>query len=423
MITPPKRQRGAAIVLIAAGMIAMLAAAALALDIGHVVLNKSRLQATVDAAALTAAKVLYDTQGGTGAATAAATATIASNATAWQELGAALGGGLNVAVTYSSTLSPFAPGSNPPNFVRVVATDFPIVASFAKALGIASLTTAARAVAGPIPVGTGGGEVCDLAPILVCGTPGAPGLGYTPGQLVALKLAALNNPSDVGPGNFHLVRLGGSGGNVVRENMAGGYTGCAAAGQNAELETEPGDKVGPTVQGLNTRFGDYQGGDMNRSDYPPDVVTDEPTPNLNYSCPMNPMGGGGCSIQQGGTAVTQVSQVGYSYDRYAQDLPSGPYDQQPAPHPDNGHFLRRQIAVPIAQCDGAATGQSTLPVIGVGCFFLLQDVVQQGNEAHIFGEVIANCRAGGVPGPTPGPVGGSGPEKIVLYNDVGSGDS
>ena len=51
-------QRGAVIVLVAIGMGALILTAGLALDMGHAFLNKTRLQNTVDAAALAAAKEL-----------------------------------------------------------------------------------------------------------------------------------------------------------------------------------------------------------------------------------------------------------------------------------------------------------------------------------------------------------------------------
>ena len=61
--SPPGRQRGVASVLAAVGLVAMLAMIGLALDGGHGMLNQSRLQNVVDASALSAAKVLDDSQG------------------------------------------------------------------------------------------------------------------------------------------------------------------------------------------------------------------------------------------------------------------------------------------------------------------------------------------------------------------------
>ena len=51
-----RRERGAALVLVVVGMLALLAMAGLAIDTAHVLLNKSRLQSALDAAALAAAK-------------------------------------------------------------------------------------------------------------------------------------------------------------------------------------------------------------------------------------------------------------------------------------------------------------------------------------------------------------------------------
>jgi hypothetical protein len=89
--------------------------------------------------------------------------------------------------------------------------------------------------------------------------------------------------------------------------------------------------------------------------------------------------------------------------------------------PPDGAFNRRLLALPIAECTADAGGQTTLDVVGFGCYFLLQQAVQKGNEAQIFGQFIESCNAGGVPGPDP--VAGPGPYRIQLYKDPDSGDS
>ena len=53
-----RHQRGIVVVLVVMGLLALFAMVGLAIDTGHLILNKSRLQATVDSAALAAAKVL-----------------------------------------------------------------------------------------------------------------------------------------------------------------------------------------------------------------------------------------------------------------------------------------------------------------------------------------------------------------------------
>ena len=89
-----------------------------------------------------------------------------------------------------------------------------------------------------------------------------------------LKIGS-NHSGPIGPGNFQLFELGGSGANIVRQNLAGAYEECIDPGST--ITTKPGNNVGPTAQGLNTRFGQYQGGGMNAATSRPDIVTTEPT--------------------------------------------------------------------------------------------------------------------------------------------------
>ncbi|MEY2919817.1 MAG: hypothetical protein RL261_1122, partial [Pseudomonadota bacterium] len=79
MNAAPRQQRGIVAVLLAVGLLAVLVMVGLAFDTGHLVLNKSRLQSSVDAAALAAAKVLDQTDS-EARATAAANAVFALNA-------------------------------------------------------------------------------------------------------------------------------------------------------------------------------------------------------------------------------------------------------------------------------------------------------------------------------------------------------
>ena len=56
----PRQQRGAVLVLVAIGMLAIIGMAGLALQSGHLFVNKTQLQNALDAAALSAAKKLKD---------------------------------------------------------------------------------------------------------------------------------------------------------------------------------------------------------------------------------------------------------------------------------------------------------------------------------------------------------------------------
>ncbi|MEO6186894.1 MAG: pilus assembly protein TadG-related protein [Steroidobacteraceae bacterium] len=405
-MTSRRSQRGIVAIIVVLALFSVTAIAGLALASSHFVSNKSRLQNVLDAAALSSAKVL-DQTGNVTTATSAANATLAINAAAFPELAAGMGG-VSVAVQFSNTLAPFTPGSTPGRYVRIRATNFTTDAGLLRVASLPEVQLRASAVAGPSPaIGT----ACNVAPMLVCGNPtaGAVNYGYPPGSVQVLKIGSGTN-SPIGPGNFMLARLGGSGGSVVRENLAGGYQNCATAGTT--VETQTGNVVGPVAQGLNTRFGDYGAG-LGIADYPPDVVTRQPTPALTYTDDTN-------TIRQGSTVVTQASQINFNHATYASQVAASNYNYSPAPG-GSGAFARREFAVPIANCTGANNGNSTLPLLGFACFFILQPVQQSGQNSFVYGEALQSCAAGGRPGPAP--TAAPGPHIIQLYRDAGSPDS
>ena len=414
-----KRQRGVVAIIMSIGLLALLAMVGLALDSGHAFLNKSRLQNAVDASALAAAKVFNELDSEP-LATAAARNTFDLNAASQPELSRVMSGA-DLTVQFSNTLQPWAPGTTPAYYVRVVADDFTMWTSFTSLVGITETRMAASAVAGwSPPLGmTLGNEICNLVPMMVCADMGAGQAndwGYDEENVSLLKIAS-NHQGPIGPGNFQLFELGGAGANIVRQNLAGSYNTCIDPGNT--ITTKPGNNTGPTAQGLNTRFGDYQGGGMNQSDFPPDLVTTETTRTLDVD-------NAGQVIMKGGGPAQVVNssnfqQLGFTYDDYVNRTENGPHDH-PAP---TGRPQRRVLAVPFVDCTTTVNGQGTIPVVGFGCFYLLQKVVQKGNENFVYAEYIGNCAAGGTPGPAPDPDPTTGPGlyTIVLHNDPLSPDS
>ena len=408
---PNKRQTGAILVLAAIGMIAIIAMLALMFDNSHAFVNKTRLQNMVDAAALSAAKIV-DASNDVVAARQAALNIFQDNAggSGNIEVARALNdGNIVVNVEFSANLQPFVAGSVPPRFARVRVDDFDLQQWFLPVLGTADKTVGASAVAGPSPTI---GNACNVAPMMVCGDPAdPPNWGYTPGELDVLKMSS--NNSDVGPGNFQLIRFpGGQGGAEVRINMAGGYDGCINGGSS--IDTEPGNTVGPVVQGINTRFGIYHGPlGGSQSIYPPDVVVSQPSPPLTYDSDTD-------EISQGGSVVVNGNDIDFDFGNYTNAINSQAWNYPPAPN-GIGAYKRRELALPIGDCSTTTNGQGEVPLLGFGCYFLLQEAKQKGNESHIYGQFITNCVAGGVPGPNPG--GGPGPYIIQLYRDVTTEDS
>lgn len=402
------KQRGIAMPLVVIGLLAILAVAGLALDSSHALANKSRLQNFVDAAALAAAKEL-SLPSDTGQATNAAMSLlgqIADGAGNHELKEAYESGEITIAIQYSETLNPFTPGALEGPYVRVIAQNFNILTTLSRVLGIDEIPVAASAVAGPSPTID---NACNIAPLVVCADDASqPLFGFQENQLRVLKPQP-GAHDDVGPGNYKLLRLDcGAGGACVRENMAGSFEQCLANDQT--VETEPGVTAGPTRQGFNTRFGEYAGGGVNPEDYPPDVVTTTPSP------PLTSDGSASPQIFQDGVPKQTADEINYDYSDYIRDSQNGPH-QFPPPI---GAYGRRVMTMPVADCSGDETGQSTLDVEGFACFFMLQPVAG-GPDKEIFGQFVPDCVSGGTPGPIPGNA--NGPFIIQLYKDPDSSDS
>lgn len=434
----PQRQRGAVIVLIVIALAAILMMSALALDGGHMLLNKTRLQNAVDAAALSGAKTFSayiggDVSAGQVATQAAVTQTLVLNTAAAGN--SELNGVSGLAqVTFSDSVDGTFTSSadSDSRYVRVAVPDFALAGFFWGMLQFFGSDTekavGAVATAGPSPT-----SPCNLAPVVVCGTPGQPNYGFDFGQLQVLKSAS-HKDANIGPGNFQLLDFG-SGGKTVCELMAVGGTICPQIGTN--VQTKPGNTVGPSVKGLNTRFGDTTSCASPQS-APPDLVIKhgaEASGNGSYSLADDGItilfgNGNGKGGGSGGSAVPAVSDSDGNIT--AGGTPLFDYnDWLDASNScatggggceDDGVAGRRILRVVIGgPCTGTDSGTSQIPVLGFGCFFVLQPADQKGNESQVFGQFIEMCSADGVPGPNP--VDENGPQIIQLYKTVPSTDS
>ena len=442
----PRRQEGAVIVLVAVAMAAMLLMAALALDGGHMLVNKTRLQNSVDAAALSGAKTLLQVQGGSNTSTltrsaALATLTLNANASGNSELATAVGaaggaGAFAVVELANSVYGPFSfPGPADARYVRVSVPTYPLTGffwNFAQAFangGLGVKDVAAIATAGPSPT-----SPCDLSPLLVCGDPSqynpANGMfwGFQLGDMEVLKTAK-NNTSGIGPGNFQLLDFG-SGGKTVRELLAGGGTICPAKGDN--VATKPGNTVGPSVQGFNTRFGQYSG-PMNgtQSTYPPDLVTTHNqlnngngalTVDLNNDAVSYLGAGGGIVSADASGNLSTDGGVGL-FDLNDWESASTACIANPGSSgcQAGGVFERRMLKIVIGQCSGTDGGTASVPVLGFACFFTLQPMDQSGGQAWLLGQFVKECDGDSVPSSSP--VGDSGPQIIQLYKSYINGVS
>lgn len=425
----PCRQRGAAMLLLVIAGAVLLGVVGLALDASHLGYMKARLQATVDAMALSAAKRL-DQVGTTSAACDAALQTLLANEQDFQELSDArpptisCSGDSWFVIEYSASVAPFIAGSTPARYVRVRISGLETGASLARVLGFDTLEVAASAVAGPsAPVA----YLCNLLPVAVCGVNTPPYFGFEPGRLYVLKgKKSLEDGTNFG--DFHLLRPDDPTQDdqplKLRQTFAGGFAECrliAGSGPpSPTVRIKPGANTGPVAQGLNTRFDEHKPlGELDPARYPPDVLIIEPDPALKVD--------NAGVIRQGSTAITYGSQVNgpsgvpnlrQSYlDRLAQG-PSA-YNIPPLPPPGRGALLRREVAVPIADCT-APIDTNALPILGAGCFFLPQRMADGSSDSTLFGEFLQDCEAAGRPGSGGGT---GGPYVIQLFRDPGSSDS
>ncbi|WP_137166000.1 TadE/TadG family type IV pilus assembly protein [Salinimonas lutimaris] len=422
-----QHQSGSVLVLFCIGLLAMLGTAAMALDGGHLLLNKSRLQLLVDAAALSGASELD--QGGTHTdARQAVVAIMTQNLTfsEFSEIADALD--LSQADNDSSTVTeyltvefsdrpdPFiVTASSSATYIRVSIDGIPLDNFLAQVMGLNKQIHAA-AVAGP---STALVECySNLVPMVVCGANNDPSdnFGLPVEQLQLLKISS-QTTSEIGPGNFQLVRLDGAFGAAdVRRALAGeDFNGeqCFTSDTSAEegqIDTEPGNSVGPVAQGLNTRMGEWQGGQVNNIEHPRD---------------LNICQGDHIPLNNEGNLDTDSAQYAdaYRYADYLSDTQSadgaaascsgaGHTGDIVAPEPARSE--RRILQVLVGDCDGQTNGADQLGYFGSACFFLTQAVQQQGQEAYVIGEYVQACNSEGIPSGTAED--NAGPYKLVLYH-------
>lgn len=400
-----RRERGSILTLLAVALFSLLAMAGLAMDFGHVYVGRSSLQNALDAAALSAAKSVNNGKS-TEDASADGTATFGQHL-----IGILADKGATPTFEYSETLLPFVGGAVSPDarYVRAAVASLPIPTTLLQVVpGIGdSLVVAGTAVAGPIPVGNADeGETCDLVPLVACAEVDADGnydgecsdgacFGYdivsadTPSDTtVTLKTGSGNsNNWEIGAGNFQLAELAcGSGGACVREELAGAGTGCID-NSDPNIQTKPGDTVGPSAQGFNTRFGQYQG-PVGMDEAPPDVVT---TPG--------------------------------TYSAYLDAVAAGAWNYAPVEDGGVGVHGRRILAVQIGNCTGTTNGSGTVQRLGIGCFFMTEPASHAGNTQQIVGQFIGECQAEGDVAEDPGTGPSATTYRIVLYKDPDTDES
>lgn len=422
VLSSAPRQRGVVLIMVVVAMLALLAVTGLALDGSYNMLNKTRLQNVVDAAALSAAKTLNEPGASVLAARTEALAMFNENAIddGNAEISRALADGeIVVTVEFSNTLLPFDIGSvNPPDdpaqYVRVTATNLLLDTWLMSVVGTNETEVEASAVAGP---SVALDRICNVAPMMVCSYGNASdNYGYELNKVSVLKAGSANQ--DMERGNFQLIRLvypdgtSNTGGADVRDSFAGLNAGCV--GTTEPIETEPGNTVGPAYQGLNTRMNIYEGPMKDTQDiYPPDRYVGQSDGQLAQDDGVITYTRNSDGVVFNDQDHDLIAEMDWTHDQYVDAYVNNSINTAVDGYLATGKEERRVLQVPVGSC-GNESGQTQIPFESTLCFYLLQEV-SQGQDPDIFGQFIGQCRANGNAGPQPND--GAGPFVIQLYKD------
>ena len=328
-----KRERGSILATSAIGMLAVLLAVGLGIDISRLYLSKAELQNAADASALAAVSGLTGKPLGITDATDRAVKVMNSYNFTKTDVTFPRGNvefSVNLESGYMSEAAAFAAPVNI-RFVRVTTPEMPIPMSFGAIVLGNNKNLSATATAGlSVPLNM----ICPWLPAFVLDYPASP---ITKGNTYTFRLAP---GGDVSPGNYQLLAPVESGGSGDRQGMSNGVDWCISPGQ--EVETKPGVTSGAIRQGINTRFDQYGAG-MDPGLSPPDANVAE---NIAYK----------------------------DYDKIIK-TPTHP-----------GSAGRRIVILPIAKSLPGA-GRDTIIVDRFGVFFL-QTSIGGGNGGELKAEFI-----------------------------------
>jgi len=333
-----KRERGSVLATSAIGMLSLLLAVGLGVDISRFYLTKTELQNAADAAALAAVSALNTSALGITKAADRAVATMNNydfNKTNVIFPRANVLFAVNLDGPYMSEAAAQGQAAKI-RFVQVTTQDSPVGVSFAASVLGNSKNLSATATAGlSVPLNL----FCNFLPVSVIdyGTP------ITAGNTYTFRAGA---GGMVSPGNYQILAVAGSGGQDARVGLAAGVDKCAAPGEVYQVDTKTGVTAGAVRQGLNTRFDDYQTSQVNPADMPPDK-----------------------NIQENIT-----------YDQYKSGSPI-----KPPSH--TGVDGRRVVVIPIVKQDQYDQGRNTVTFDRFGTFFL-QNKVGSGNGGDLVAEYI-----------------------------------
>jgi Putative Flp pilus-assembly TadE/G-like len=334
-----KNERGSILATSALGMLAVLFAVGLGVDISRFYLAKNELQNAADAAALAAVSALDGSATGISKAADRAVDNM-NNSYDFNKTGVSFPRtnilfGVNLEGQYVDEGTARGQAANI-RFVQVTSALAPIDVSFAAAVIGNSKNLSATATAGfSVPLNV----FCNWLPVSVIDYD----VPIMVGQTYTFRAAPSDGPS---PGNYQILAAAGRGGSDVRTGLGQGVNLCASPGDVYEIDTKPGMTSGPVRQGLNTRFDEYSGGQVDPISMPPDKNITE----------------------------------GIDHNNYLNNPP-----QQTPSH--DGVEGRRVVIIPIVKLAEYDQGRNTVKFDRFGQFFL-KNKVGNGNGGELIAEYI-----------------------------------
>jgi Flp pilus assembly protein TadG len=346
-----KGERGSVLATATLGMLTLFLALGLGIDVSRLYLTKTELQNAADAASLAGVSGLDGSAGGITKATDRAVQ--AMNNYAFNKTGVTIPRSnvlfaVNLDGPYMSESTAAGAATNI-RFVRVTTPDLPSNVTFAGTILGDKRNLSANATAGfSVPINV----FCNFIPLSVIDYD----VPMMPGNVYTIRGAPGNSPS---PGNYQILAVAGNGGSSVEFGIGGGVDACAEAGATYEVDTKPGVTAGKVRTGINSRFDDYQGSQLDPSQYPPDTNVKE----------------------------------NITYDQYRAGSPA----QAPA---HTGVPGRRIVIIPIVKLSEYDPGRNTVKFNRFGVFFL-QTKADGGNGGDIQAEYIDDIVIAGKGGYNP----------------------
>ena len=363
-----KGERGSILALSALGMLSLLLAVGLGVDISHFYLVKSELQNAADASALAAASAINSKPAGIIEGTSRAVK--AMNQYDFNNKGVVF---TREHVTWAVNLDgPYMPEDQAATeaqaptirFAKVTTPESPVGVSFAAIVVGNSKNLSATATAGlSVPLNV----ICNFIPLSVLIDDDDTMLEK--GETYTIRADTGGGPS---PGNYQILAVAGRGGFDVEHGIAKGVNQCAKPGEVYEVDTKPGLTAGKVRKGINTRFDDYQGTNL-------DPVAEPPDNNIKQNI---------------------------DYDDYADMLGCGrpqavPCDSQYHTAPTHlGVDNRRVVLIPLVKVSEYDEGRDTVKFLRFGAFFL-KTKASNGSGGDIQAEYIEDRLAIGEGGYDP----------------------